>query len=466
MIHTFDLHDRAFDVWREAGVRREVLVHVDAHHDAAHAEDWRAIDIGNFVRAAIRHEMVAAVQWIVPDPMWSDPATRKILFSELGAIAERRPAEEPGGLGARTTVEGVEFRMGPLGRMPALLDPARGRPSGGVLLDIDVDYLLTARYEKRRTAEPLAVPWCWPEDLVARLRASALEPLVTTIATSVTGGFTQLRWAHLARELAARLDGASSSPFLACCASLREAAGLLDGANAPLAVEACRAAVSLCPTEPAAHFHLAEALHASGCLDDARAAYRRAREIDPSYAHAFRTRGPYLYRRNRLREAAVAYREALALDPDDSHAHLGLAMVAIRQGRPEDARRLAEQSLAAHPDEVDAWRTLGEARARLGARRAALQAYERAMALSLRGAAPLGGPWSSNRDRRLIDPRHWGDHAAAGDVHAGLGDLDAAIAHYRIATAGAPTLRQLRRRLAFLKARRRLGRAFGGMLPS
>jgi hypothetical protein len=109
---------------------------------------------------------------------------------------------------------------------------------------------------------------------------------------------------------------------------------------------------------------------------------------------------------------------------------------------------------------------VGEARAALGEPRAAIEAYERAMALSLRGAVPLGGPWSSNPERRLVDPGHWSDHAAAGDLRAGLGDLDAAIAHYTIAAAGAPEDRRVRRRLARLEERRRLGRAFGGVLPS
>ena len=155
-----------------------------------------------------------------------------------------------------------------------------------------------------------------------------------------------------------------------------------------------------------------------------------------------------MYRRKRLLDAETAFRQALALDPDDAHAHAGLAMVAFAQGRPEEARDLAERSRAADPGLVDAWRTLAAARAQLGQPGAAIEAYEHAMALSLRGAPPLGGPWSSNPDRRLVDPRHWADHAAVAGLHAALGADDAAAAHSRIAAAGG------------------LGRAFGGMLPS
>ena len=479
MIATFDLHDRAYEVWRDAGASGEVLVHIDAHHDAARDPAWTAIDIGNYVRAAIRDGMVADARWIVPDPMWRETATRRILLRELRTIGDRRVRDDQGGplrtasRGARTRVEGIEMWLGPLAAMPPL-DVARARPLGAVLgrpprpvlLNVDVDYLLTARYEKHRTAEPLAQPWCWPDELVPRLRASGIEARITTVATSVTGGFTPLRWAHLAREIAVRLGGETSSPMLDCFAALRDAARLRKARKAARALAACRDAASLCPDEAAAHFHLAEILQAIGNLDEARGAYRRACALDPSYAHPFRTRGPYLYRRGRVREAEAAWREGLALDPDDSHAHLGLAMIAIGRNRPADARRLAEHSLVRRPDAVDAWRALGQARAALGEPRAAVEAYERAMALSLRGAVPLGGPWSSNRERRLVDPGHWTDHAAAGDLRARLGDLDAAIAHYTIAAAGSPGDRRTRARLARLKARRRIGRPSDGVLPS
>lgn len=426
MTAVFDLHDQAYYVWRDARVRREILVHVDAHHDAARSETWAAIDIGNYVRAAIRDGMIAAIHWVVPDPMWRDAATRAILFGELRHISAGPVHEEQEG--ARATVEGVELWMGPLASMPL--------PASRVLLNVDIDYFVTAGYEDGQSAEPLPVPWCWPRDLDGRLRAAGLQPLITTIATSVTGGFAPLRWAHLGREMAARLAGAAPAPMLACFGSLEEAARLRERGAAAAALEACRTAASACPAEPAVQFHLAEMLQGAGLLDDARAAYRRATGIDSWYGHPFRSRGPYLYRRKRLLDAEAAYGEALALDPDDPQAQAGLAMVAFALGRPTDACALAERSLAADPTSVDAWRALAACRAQLGQPAAAIEAYEQAMRLSLRGAPPLGGPWSSNPDRRLVDPRHWQDHAAVADLHAGLGALDAAAAHYRIAAAG------------------------------
>lgn len=426
MTAVFDLHDQAYHAWRDANVRNEVLVHVDAHHDAAPSEPWAAVDIGNYVRAAIRDGMIAAARWVVPDPMWRDAPTRAILMGELRHIGGG-PVDEHHH-GARATVEGVDLWMGPLASMPV--------QARRVLLNVDIDYFVTATYEDGQSAEPLAVPWCWPRDLDGRLRSMGLQPLITTIATSVTGGFTPLRWAHLAREMAARLDCTTSAPTLACFSALEEAACRRERGEAAGALGVCRAAASEHPGEAAAHFHAAEMLQDLGRLDEARAAYWQAVAIDPSYAHPFRSRGPYLYRRKRLPEADAAYRNALALDPDDPHAEAGLAMVALALGRPVDACGLAARALRADSALVDAWRTLARARAQLGEVMAAIEAYERALALSLHGAPPLGGPWSSNPDRRLVDPRHWQDHAAVAGLHARVGAMAAAAAHQRIAAAG------------------------------
>ena len=456
MTSVFDLHDQACLVWRDARVREAVLVHVDAHHDAAAHPAWQPMDIGNYVRVAIRERIVTAVHWVVPDPMWSHPPTRRVLLQDVVEIADGRPAI--GADGVRASVEGTALWMGPLGELH--LD------APGVLLDIDVDYLLTARYDRHRTAEPLPVPWCTPGELVARLGTAGVTPLMTTVASSVTGGFTQLRWAHLAREIAARLDNVSEAPFLRCCALLLDAARLRNGGDAARAVDQCGAAVAACPAEPAAHFHLAEMLQAAGRLDDARTAYATARALDPFYAHPFRSRGAYLYRKHRLADAEAAYLDALALDADDGHALLGLAMVMVRRGRAEEARDLANRSLAAQPGAVDAWRTLAEALTRLGDLPGAIAAYERALLLSLRGAPPLRGPWCTNPERRLVDPRHWHDHNMLGRLLAARGDLDAARAHYRIAASGAPDAPELRTGAARLEARRGVGRGFRGVLPS
>ena len=60
--------------------------------------------------------MIAAIRWIVPDPMWDDAATRAILCDELRHISTGPVSEEPAG--ARAPIDGIELWMGPLAGMP------------------------------------------------------------------------------------------------------------------------------------------------------------------------------------------------------------------------------------------------------------------------------------------------------------------------------------------------------------
>jgi Flp pilus assembly protein TadD len=415
MTLTFDLHDEAYYAWRAAGVRGAVLVHVDAHHDAAVEPEWKTVDAGNYVRAAIRDGIVADVRWAVPDPIWDDESSRAIVLSEAEAIA-----------GA-----GVPLSVGPL-------ETVAPRETE-VLLDIDADYLFTAAYEQRRSAPPLDLPWCWPDALAERLTALRLRPRMTTIATSVTGGFTPYQWTHLAREMALRLDG-SDSAALACFDRLRAAARLRHEGRIAEAVDVCRSAADACPGEAAALVHLAHGLAALGRTDEAREMFARGVALDPGYAHAFRTRGPYLLRRGRYDEAEAAFREAFLTSADDGHAFAGLALVALARGDYAQALDWSRRAIEAGAASLDAWRAAGASSRALGDAHGAIRAYEQALLLGLRGAAPMRGPWAANPEGRLIDPAHWDDHAALADLYELAGDPQAASVHRRMARAGVSVL--------------------------
>ena len=72
------------------------------------------------------------------------------------------------------------------------------RFSEAVLLDIDVDYLVVSRptgpapYFERQSAGP----WLWPTAFLERLRLAQLPTDLVTIAYSVNGGYTPLRYKY------------------------------------------------------------------------------------------------------------------------------------------------------------------------------------------------------------------------------------------------------------------------------
>src|SRR5207253_65299 len=141
-----------------------------------------------------------------PDPMWADAESRRWMLNDLAHHGAEPPREDCQGL--LTHVEGAPVWIGPLDALPVQPAP--------VLLDVDLDYMLTAaRHEG--VDSPLSEPWCRPAALLERLRARGVRPEIFTIATSITGGFTPWQWRHLADELAGsdtpEMDPSARHPF-------------------------------------------------------------------------------------------------------------------------------------------------------------------------------------------------------------------------------------------------------------
>ncbi len=83
-------HDGAYTVWRNAGVSRRVLLHVDAHHDMyggwidrKDPAERSRMTIANFVYAALEDDLVREVIWVVPDQTLSTHASRRDIAREL-----------------------------------------------------------------------------------------------------------------------------------------------------------------------------------------------------------------------------------------------------------------------------------------------------------------------------------------------------------------------------------------------
>jgi len=99
---------------------------------------------------------------------------------------------------------------------------------------------------------------------------------------------------------------------------------------------------------------------------EARAAYRRALEIDGGHADAHVNLGCLEHEAGQLREAERHYRTALALRPGDATAAFDLGVVLEDLGRLAEARTAYEQALAAEPGCADAHYNLARIHDRLG----------------------------------------------------------------------------------------------------
>ena len=106
---------------------------------------------------------------------------------------------------------------------------------------------------------------------------------------------------------------------------------------------------------------------------EARAAYRRALEIDPKHADAHVNLGCLEHEAGHLREAERHYRTALGLRPGDATASFDLGVVLEDLGRLREARTAYEQALASEPDCADAHYNLARIHDHLGDPAAAIR---------------------------------------------------------------------------------------------
>ena len=142
------------------------------------------------------------------------------------------------------------------------------------------------------------------------------------------------RVAPLARDAAARGRDAGLS-----ARDWFEVGCDLEMAAPEEARDAYRRALEIEPSYTDAHVNLGRLLHEIGEVDAAERHYRLALEVRPTDVTALFNLGVALEDLGKLREAAVAYRQAIVADPDHADAHFNLAGVLERTGQESLALR-------------------------------------------------------------------------------------------------------------------------------
>lgn len=448
LVFTMENHDDAYRIWRDAGVKQKILIHIDAHHDMWWVTDGNSITIANFICQALKDDIIREIYWVVPDPTWETSRSRRPVLRHVRGIAKSYP-------GVRhsiqvdtnqisTVVLGKPIRVCSLASLP--------RFDEDVLLDIDSDFLTIPRVSYQENDEHGALPWCWPEELLARLCAQQVCSDLVTIAYSVEGGYTPLKWKYLGDELAFRLRRPDHcGDAIRGMRLIREAALAAYHGDLATAEEKYHEASNLFPNLPALYYHLAHLYVEMGRIGDGQESYRRALALDPSYRTAYNSVGLYYHSDGRLQAAEREYRRTLTLDPQDAYAHLGLGRLAVQRRRWNEAEALLRKSLALDEHLIDAYRTLGDVLVKQGRCEEAIRAYEQSLKLALAGYKPLGGPIATctNGDR-LVDSNHCRIHARLGRLYGLRGATTDAISGYRISIAGGHDGVLLRSRLAIL----------------
>ena len=451
-------HDQAYYIWRDAGVKQRVLVHVDAHHDMWWIEDKATITIASFICPALKEDLVREVIWVVPDATFESAKSRKAVLKHLKRIlrkypaASRAPVVEEHRVSA--TVLGKKLSICPLQSLPAM--------SESVLLDIDVDYMVIPRVTHGESDLHSLLPWRWPSELLKQLRGIPSD--LVTVVYSVEGGYTPLRWKYLGDELVLRLKkpGGGGS-------DLEGMDRIREGAQAELRGETAEAeskyrqAMDLLPSSAAPPYRLARLLVRQGRLEEGRRLYGLAVALDGTYKGAYSSAGFHRYWRREFGAAEREFRETLMLDPEDVYSRFGLGILAKKRRRWDEAEQHLRAALAGDDCLVGAQRALGDVLVKQGKKQEALTAYERALKLGPMGHKPLSGPILSHApDHRLLDPWHYDTHARLAALYEENGDMARAVTALRIAIASGFGSAAVRLRLARLYARQHAWRKSAG----
>lgn len=449
-VHLFENHAHALTVWRTAGVKDRIVVHVDGHSDldwlpdaaierfastpadglarleahpyALDGETYRSIGIWNFLYPAHRLGVVREVVWVVPDGTLADEAARGALVRQT--IAEKMHGvsldEATGfrwdGRGLAGTAAGVPLRIVELAGLEA--------PGEPVLLDVDLDYLTT---RSASTLEVVAVPQIAPADLAARLRAAGLRTDLVTVSYSTIGGFLPpaSRWVGPSFVRALREGAPGPLDGTRLRAQRAAAEGRFDEAL-PLLEEILGEA----PGDAPAEYLLARVLEGAGRTEEGSAARARAAALDPVFADADLHEGDARWLSGDWPEAEASFRAYLARAADGPWAPYALRRIASclsRTGRDAEAIEALARVVERAPDHADS-------------------RLELAVLLRDRGD-PIGALEHLDRARAILPER--GTYAMArGTTLALLGRRDEALAELRAAVGARPSWERARANLA------------------
>jgi tetratricopeptide (TPR) repeat protein len=423
-------HDEAYYIWRNAKVAKRTLVHIDAHHDMWWLNEKEAIEISNFICLALKDDLIQEVFWVVPDSTFQNAKTRKAVLQHLRIIQRTYPGS------SRIAVEGHRISMAICEKKLIVcpLDFVRGLHSA-VLLDIDVDYMMIPKVSYGRLDRHSSLPWCWPDELINRLHGAGIWSDLVTVAFSVEGGYTPLQWKYLGEELAERLKDPSGARSTGMC-HMRKGAEAEDQGEMAIAEAEYRSAQELLPKSAAVRHRLMRLLMRLGRIDEAKASYRQAAELDRSYQGPYTSNGFHRLWKGELASAEKEFRALSILDPADAYCQLGLGFLAQKRKRWNEAELHLKAALAVNNCLLDAQRALGEVLAKLDRPSEARLAWEQALKLGLTGHKPLGAPIFTHAASPLSDPWHFATHARLARIYAREGATQKAIDGLRISIAG------------------------------
>lgn len=189
----------------------------------------------------------------------------------------------------------------------------------------------------------------------------------------------------------------------------------------------------------------AEQMHAGNAVA-AEASFRKATELDPSFAPAHLDLGLAQLKEGKLLEAIASIKKSLELDPSSPGAHLFLGIAEYQSNDGENALANFRQELKQDPKNVQALTWLGIVELNMGHPELASEPLDRAAELAptdenvldYRVQAHMAEAKQSYIALYKLDPASWRLHRLNAAIDAQADDHKGAIQEYQLAIKLAP----------------------------
>lgn len=390
-INLIEDHHEAYYLWQKAGIRSKALVHLDAHvdfgfHDVKPPEqifkeatskealkhelerlllfkkfqfsEEKLTNIGNYIYPAIRDGIVNKFWWVIPGDAREFRKSLKSLKRMLKNFIRMDPYKNTkikiNGSSISAVIYNIPFQFTTLDGLSEITEPT--------LLDIDVDFLTTPSLKVADATAEIGKrePWLYPEGLIKVINDKIRSPLLTTVAYSVNGGFTPMKYKFLGDEIGFRLEN-KVSPEAEGIFGKRQKARLM------------RDWVEL--EDRLKHYNgfranfknkfLADAAFNNFMICAKKELYNNAVRLNPSYKARDNNYGPLFLAKRKTGYAGKEFKKILNADKGNIFARAGLGDVYLTKRQFLPAVKEFKKILGLKPDFNEALLGLGMAEFRL-----------------------------------------------------------------------------------------------------
>ncbi len=373
-VYLMEDHDEALRIWQRWNFSSRTLLHIDAHIDfdwipeksfsdlfnvsSLHELEALAqekifwdftgrrtdsfVHIGNYLCLALREGIVRTFYWVTPEAP-RGVSWEKEMLHLLRIFQKSRPRTFTHIQSEKTKIRaelyGFPLIVCTLQSLPPLEET--------VLLDIDTDFLISGFLSEEGEDPRRNKPWLFPEELISSLRVKGIRSDCVTIAYSVEGGFTPLRYKYLGDALARLIQDPFSTS--ASYDHKKSAQDLEEKGRGEEAISKYREALKLDPDDAASLYTLSWLFLEKGEKEEASRLYQKAIAADPAYATSYNNFGPVYEGLGQWEKAKEEYERMLSLDPNHNSALCGLGKVFRFQKNHRRSLFYYEEALSKNP---------------------------------------------------------------------------------------------------------------------